>query len=111
MRSTPRPRHRRSPEEIEQILGRFRASGLSQNRFAQLHAIHPVTLGYWIRRAEHRSAGVAPPSLVRVRIKEADATSLPAFEVLLRSRRVLRIAGDFDADALRRIVAILDEGC
>jgi transposase-like protein len=114
MRIAPHPVRRRPLEEIEKILVEFRASGLSQQRFALLHGINPVTLGYWIRRALRQTALVAPRTLVPVRIKlsECPATEVSsAFEVILRSRRILRVSRDFDAEALRRLVTILDDGC
>jgi transposase-like protein len=106
-------RPRRRPEEIQRILAEFRASGLSQNRFALAHGIHPVTLGYWIRRAEKSRAPTSGPrALVPVRLKaEGLLAPSPAFEVLLRSRRVLRVFAEFDSEALHRLVTVLDQGC
>ena len=110
----PAPRRRRSLEEIERILAEFRTSGLSQQRFALTHGINPVTLGYWIRRTTREPAAIAPRALVPVRLKVPEGTTMtgsPAFEVILRSRRVLRVSSDFDAEALRRLVTILEDGC
>jgi transposase-like protein len=102
-------RLRRRPEEIERIVQAYEASGLSQRAFAQSIGLSPQSLRNWICKRQGRPRETRS-TIVPVRIVETQATSTP-FEVVLSGRRVVRVAPDFDADALKKLVSALESPC
>lgn len=106
-------RRRRSAKEIATILREQRHSGLSLMAFAGKHQLCYSTLLRWRRQAP-KSPGPASrertisPGFIPVRI---EAGSLSADYVLSwPGGRSLRIPPGFDPQALRRLLAALEEG-
>lgn len=106
------------------IMAKQRRSGLTHTEFCGRESISVHSYFWWKRelgvRAKKRGRSVPQvrqqgekkpaTSLVPVTIKQA---AIPAasdwFEVLLSSGRVLRVRSGFDAESLKRLVAILEE--
>jgi hypothetical protein len=97
-------------------------SGQSLRDFAAEKGVVASTLAWWgseIKRREARRAGRLVPRrpekkpkpipLVPVTIADDNADSV--FEVALPSGAAVRVPGNFDADSLRRLVAVLEEAC
>lgn len=83
----------------------FDRSGLSVHAFARQRGIDPQRLYWWRRRlAESDSRPGAALTFVEVK-SDAGAARI---EVVLRSGRVLRLAEPFDADAVRRLIEVLE---
>lgn len=72
MRRRHRRRHR-SPEEITELLTRFKESRLSRAAFARTIGVHPNTISNWMRTGPRQDDGL---SLLPVRI--VDSSSRPA---------------------------------
>lgn len=110
-----RSRRRRSREEIGRLITDFRASGLSQRRFALSRGVNPVTLGYWLRQGQR--SPTEPDSghaLVPVRVREGRYPSWsqsPVIEVVLRNGRTLRVPLELEEARLARLVELLDSSC
>ena len=73
---------RRSAEEIEQVIGHYRSSGLSQREFSQHTGIKLSTLGRYLRRSE------APAQLVRVKLEEPSDPDTGFVLMLGNGRRI-----------------------
>jgi hypothetical protein len=96
------------------------ARGLSLREFAAAKGVVASTLAWWgseIKRREARRAGQAVPArpkpkaipFVPVTIAEGNVNSV--FEVALPGGAAVRVPCAFDADSLRRLVAVLEETC
>jgi transposase-like protein len=103
-----------SEAEARSVLAEVERSGENPRAYGMRHGIDPQRLYSWKRRLA-RAAAPTGSGFLPVRItSEAPTTprSVPsrAFEVLLAGGRVVRVAEDFDANALGRLVAVLEEG-
>jgi hypothetical protein len=93
----------------------WKSSGLSAARYAPKIGVTAKVLSWWKWRLGEKwdaprdrrtrsSKAVSPLTFVEL---SAPARSEP-FEVVLRSGVRIRVATDFDAEALRRLVGVLD---
>lgn len=64
-----------SPEEWEELVAEWRASGISRRLFAEKHGVRASALSYWIKR--HEAAQAGPARTVR-RVGEPLAVRSPA---------------------------------
>ena len=103
----PRPARRRwKAEDAGAVLKRLESSGLSVGEFAARENLSAPRLYRW----RGRLRAVRPKTAAFVEITPAAAT----IELVLRSGDVVRLPDGFSEDALRRLVAVLDErdaGC
>jgi hypothetical protein len=101
------------------MLRQWRRSGLSVRGFCAEHDLAEPSFYAWRRIVAERDQESAPvrakpalnsvgrtPRFVPVRVIETAAS----IEVVLPRGPVLRISRGFDADALRQLLAILEEG-
>jgi transposase-like protein len=114
--STPAPPHRWTEDDARQALAALDRSGLDLRAFARREGLDAQRLTRWRRRlaaapvtfeevvAVVRSAPVSPLVDAAAAYVERER-----FEVVLRSGRVVRVAESFDASALRRLLAVVDE--
>ena len=128
---------RESREVWEKRVARWRDSGLSAREFAAEVGVNAGTLGWWSSRLRQDEPGKAapaprrrgrvdrdgaaraaapPPSVKWVEVvgvdgssgmQERAAASSPVFEVVVAGRTI-RVPSDFDADSLRRLIAVLE---
>jgi hypothetical protein len=127
---------RESREVWEKRVARWRESGLSAREFAAEVGINAGTLGWWssrIRQGEpgeaatgpHRrrkertertapAAATTPPvkwvEVVRVEghtVRDGAAAPIPVFELVVAGRTI-RVPTGFDADSLRRLIAVVE---
>jgi hypothetical protein len=91
-------------------VAQWRSSGLTAREFAARRAINASTLAHWAWRLRRESPGDAA----------AEASVPPMIEVLARpvtderfeielGGRCVRVPPSFDAAALRRLIAVLEE--
>lgn len=112
-RRTATRRQRRSPEEIAELLGEYQRSELTQRAFADWKGLSLSSLSLWLRKARalgSAAEGGAPSDssrLVPVRIRSSAGAG---FELQLGGRTV-RIPADFDSEALRRLLEVLEPRC
>jgi hypothetical protein len=106
------------------LIAQQRRSGLSQAAFCRRRRILPGTFAWWTselrRRDERRRRGgirlgadnVKPFIPVRVVARQSAAAGMSStavgFEIELRTGRRIRVAAEFNRDALRDLVLILD---
>ena len=93
---------RRTTGEIEQIVGRYRSSGLSQREFSLQTGIKLSTLGRYLRRS------AAPAQLVRVKLEEASEPDTSFLLMLANGRRIASGWGFADA-GLARLIRIAEQ--
>jgi transposase-like protein len=91
-------------DDARTVLVAQAASGLSVSAFAAREGIDPQRLYSWRRRVEAGPVA-APPAFIEVR----HAAERERVEIVLRSGRVVRVAESIDADALRRLIAAIEQ--
>jgi hypothetical protein len=89
------------------------ASGLSARAFSRRHGLAEGTLAWWRselrRRGAERRSREAPPVLAPVRlVGEAPPAPAGEFTVELAGGQRLYVSAGFDADALRRLLDVLE---
>jgi hypothetical protein len=89
---------RRSTEEIQQILERYRASGLSQLEYCHQTGVVLSTLGRYLRRSQR-----AEQQLVRVKVEAPPEPGAGFVLVLGNGRRIASDWGFEDAELARLI--------
>jgi len=106
-------KRRRTPAEIEQIVSKFKSSGLNRSQFCRRQGL---TLGVLNRYLKRLGAGcgsdVTSDGLVAVELagkklgaERADSCGLT---VVLGSGRQIAVSTGFDASGLRRLVQVLE---
>jgi hypothetical protein len=99
-----RPRWRRGEARV--VVEAARCSGLSLREFAAVHAIEAHRLYRW-----NRAVGAAADVVEFTEVRLSSAPPVPIderIEVELRTGERVRVGSSFDADALRRLLAVLD---
>ena len=102
-------------EQWRERVARWRSSGLTAKEFAARDGVNASTLSCWAWRFRRegdvgvedvrRRTLAALPTMIEVR---AHPVGDDRFEVELGGRRV-RVPPSFDADALRRLITLLEE--
>lgn len=119
---TPEAKARREAH-WRRVLERWRASGLPKTEFARKEGISPDVLGWWqaeLRRrdrtqrrtngsARRRSAPARQPAFLPVRVVEPNPPPSPAALEILAGGHTVRIRPGFDAETLKRLVAVLED--
>jgi transposase-like protein len=105
--STWRTVARWTEDDAAAALAALRQSGLSVAVFAAREGLDAQRLYVWRRRLEPRAGFVelTPPAVGDVR----DVAQ--GFEVALRCGHVVRLSETFDANALRRLLDVLEGPC
>jgi hypothetical protein len=102
---------RQSKKELywRDVVGRWQRSKQTIRSFCDAHGLSEQSFYAWRRtiaeRDQHRSAEI--PDFVPVYV--APAAAAPALEVVAGPERVVRVPTGFDADTLRRLLAVLKE--
>jgi hypothetical protein len=100
-------------------LAAWRASGLSQAAYCRQQRVSAVQFSWWKRQFKLRGnassdgladGGLAAPGtplFVPVGVSAA-ASAVASFEVLLRTGQRVQVPPQFDPDALRRLLVVLE---
>ncbi len=108
--SQPNKRVRRTREQIEDVLDRFRSSGSTQATFAKDHDLSVSTLRFWIARRRRDTALTAPtPRFVPVSM--TPTMEAAGLELEFAEDRRLHIPTDINAEALARLLPIIVGAC
>jgi hypothetical protein len=102
---------RRSRQEVEQLVSEFESSGLSRTEFCRERGLALSTLGRYRRRLDRQGATSANPLLaveLSTRPQASVAATGGALAVVLRGGRRIEVGRTFDADALERLVRVLE---
>jgi hypothetical protein len=123
------PRVRRQAAEWATLIDQWRQSGLSLPAFCQRHGLSRGSMQNWVYKPElkraveavrresqspvdERIASAAVPAFLPVRVVQADAGSKPldcsGVEIVIGVGRRVVIGAGFDAETLRRVVAVLE---
>jgi hypothetical protein len=92
--------------EARSVLGAWKKSGLSIERFARSRGLVPQRLYWWKKRLGFdRSLALLPVrvSEARLEIRRGEPVT-----VLLRSGHMIKVGRDFDESAFARVVALLE---
>jgi hypothetical protein len=95
-------------QDARLLLEAWRGSGQTLTAFAQHYGVHPERLGRWHRllRAQPESQVRFHP--VRVRMGEPRSAESEKIELVLRDGRSIRVPQKFDAEDLRRLLAVVE---
>jgi transposase-like protein len=109
-------RRRYSEKERREMVEEYKASSMSQVRFASSRGISAATLQNWLRKFHKSKGGEQPGKLLPVRVLPDscldDTQSLGrSFEITLNSCRQLRVPSGFDAEEVKKLVHLLEETC
>jgi len=106
---SPFNRARWSPDDAREVITALRRSGKSVRAFAADHGLDAQRLHAWRRRID----GAEPQPSFRELVVRAPETPPVSprdlFEIVLGPRCVVRVPASFDAEALRRLIAVLTE--
>lgn len=102
------------------------SSGLSAVAYCEVHGLHPKSFYRWKRvlresgelgdllggaaTAMAFSPGPPKPVFAEVRVSGATGPAASGVEVALREGVTVRVSPGFDAETLRRVVSVLEEG-
>jgi len=98
-------------QRTQAVVGAWKASGQSASAFAPRHGIAATTLFGWqcsLRRRERARSAEPAAGFVGVKLVDGLAARPPAFEVVLRGRRVVRVRPGFDERELSRLLLALE---
>jgi hypothetical protein len=99
---------RESREQWQERVAQWRSSGLTAREFATRNRVKVHTLRHWAWKLGRETGDVTSlgrvPALIEVHARPA---ADDRFEIELGGRRV-RVPPSFDADALRRLLAVLE---
>lgn len=104
---------RASRDEWAKRVERWRESGLSVEQFAAELGINAGTLKFWKYKlgqpvAEKKALTGELPRLPLMELQSAPVAQATGFDVELRGGRRVHVAAGFDADALKRLLAVLE---
>ena len=120
--SNPKQRDPRKEQFWRRTVEQWRRSGLSIRDFCRRHELSEPNFYAWRRTLDERDRqqpADEAPRFVPLQVLPEDepetstSTTDPAvsgLELLLDNGRVLRIGNAFDADTLRRLLPVLEEG-
>jgi hypothetical protein len=98
--------------EARVVVEGWRRSGEPLWRFAKRHGVDPRRIARWASRL--RSSGSAAAAVefhpVRLVHDASPSRSAPSIEIQLVGGPCVRVAGGFETDDLRRVLAVLEEG-
>lgn len=98
---------RRSRAAWASLIGEWRKSGLTAEAFAARRRIKVGTLKWWVYELGRRERS-APKPLDFIEVAREVVTGNERFEVHLGSGRWISVATGFDADALGRLIAVVE---
>ena len=111
----PKIKRRRSRAEIKQLVAEFEASGLGRTAFCQQRGLSLSTLTRYRRRKQQAAGKVAEEKRwLAVEVSGSGAVAggerSSGLAVVLASGRRIDIGRGFDADTLKRLLAVVERG-
>lgn len=96
--------------EARRIVEAWRESGELVSEFARRHGVDPKRVSRWASRLRRSTPTPVHFHPVRVAGDGASRQEGAAIEIELRAGRRVRVAPGFEAEDLRRVLAVLAEG-
>jgi hypothetical protein len=93
------------------MVERWQRSGQTIRAFCDARGLSEPSFYAWkrtIAERDQRQEAADMPAFLPVRV--APSAASPTLEVVVGPGRVIRVPSDFDADMLRRLLAVLQEG-
>jgi hypothetical protein len=99
------------------MIAAWARSGLSQAEYCRRQGIQAVTFSWWKRRLSQAEVGAGDRRQDRFRSAAVKAgfvevrvpqLTRAAYEVVLPGGRTVRVPGDFDAQVLGRLIAVVE---
>jgi DNA-binding CsgD family transcriptional regulator len=103
--------HRRTAEEVEQLLKGYEESGLSREAYCRREGIRLSTLDYYRQRDTRKAAAkrrAAAARMVEVQVQPAAPESQPGFTLLLANGRRIESAWTFNDTDLARLIRVIE---
>ena len=101
-------RVRWSEHEARSAIAAWRKSGVSIDEFAKAHGLVPQRLYWWRKRLESTVDETQPAvKLLPVEVSSTRGRGEPV-AVFLRTGHVVKVGRDFDEEAFKRVVALLE---
>ena len=97
-------KQRRSAEELQGMIAKFGASGLTRREFCERHAIPVTTLDYY----RHRLGRKAKPRMVKVNIADTDTQPQGNFTLVLANGRRIESSWRFGDAELARLIRVAE---
>ena len=104
-----------------EVVQRWKGSGLAQRPFCEQEDLSSSALSWWIRELRRRDEGrprsprirsapasAVSPTFVPVRVRISSSSSTEPLEIVV-GRYVIRVRPGFDREALRSLLAMLEE--
>jgi len=103
---TPTAGRRRRPESPDDLLARYRASGLTQRAFCERVGVPLSTLQWWLARARRQARAARAVTFTEVPLPLAPAASAPswAVEVVTTTGVTVRLRAPLHPAALRTLL-------
>jgi hypothetical protein len=95
--------------EARVVVEGWRRAGEPLGRFAKRHGVDPRRLSRWASRLEASAAARVRFHPVRLTARAPASRADGAIEIDLGSGRCVRVPGGFEAEDLRRVLAVLKE--
>ena len=108
-------KRRRSRAEIEQLVAEYEASGLGRTAFCQQRGLSLSTLARY-RRRQQRTVGEGTEGKRWLAVEVCGASAVAGGEraiglaVVLSGGRRIEVGRGFDADTLKRLLAVVERG-
>ena len=114
--ATQTERGRRSRAEVATVVAGFEQSGLSRTEYCRQHGLSLSTLNRYRKGARDRSrmtSGLVSPTspavaLMPVDVVDAHTSPRTGLYIELACGRRIGVSAGFDADTLRRLIAVLE---
>jgi transposase len=108
-------KRRRSRAEVEQLVAEYEASGLRRTAFCQQRGLSLSTLARYRRRQEQAACDSAEgKSWLAVEVSGSAAVAggerASGLAVVLSGGRRIEVGRGFDADTLKRLLAMVERG-
>jgi len=111
---TPKIKRRRNRAEIEQLVAEYEAGGLGRTAFCRQRGVSLSTLARYRRRQQQTTGGAGGKVGLAVEVSGsaagADGEGTSGLAVVVASGRRIEIGRGFDADALKRLLAVMERG-
>lgn len=104
---------RATSAQRQEVVAAFARSGVTREEFARQVGISGVTLTRWLDRSSAEGKASTRPAGPKVQLQVFDPGGKAAagLEIVVSDKLIVRVPAGFDAAELRRLVAVLREGC